>query len=169
MPKIEITDSKGLVQKTGSGVELSSKGLEGVVVSSATTLPFAANSSTSISFSMPAGALVTDFGFVVTEGFIEPDNENATKSVKLGTTAGGTELVASSTVVPKHKTVVVGASTSVLSGTLLVADGAALFDFADASVLYSSTARTLHATFVQGAAAASDAGSVVAYVKYIIV
>ena len=65
MPRITINDTKGLYQDSGVGVVVQSKGMEGVVVSSETTLAAAAGD-TDIEFAMPAGALVTDFGFVVT-------------------------------------------------------------------------------------------------------
>jgi len=167
MPKIEITDSKGLVQKTGSGIELSSKGLEGVVVSSATTLP-ASPDDTDISFSMPAGALVTDFGFVV-KSAVGGGANGGTMSVTLGTAAGGAQLVASTEVAAANETISAGRSMSVLNGVEANVESAAFGSFVTASVLYSSTARTLYARFTQAVGDAAADGQVVAFIKYLII
>ena len=178
MPKVTINDDKGLVQKSGSGTTISNSldidgaatvnatGLEGVVVSGATTLPAAAGN-TDITFAMPAGALVTDFGFAVTSA-VGGGSASGTMTVDLGTSAGGEELLAATTVADANSTIAVGASMSVLNAVEADASGAVFPDFKDASALHSTTARTLTARFTQGTGAAADAGEVHAYVKYII-
>lgn len=173
MPKIEITDDKGLVQKSGSGVVfqssvvLQSSGLEGVVVSAETTLP-AAQGNTDIELELPAGALVTDFGFVVTSA-VGGGGAGSTMTVSVGTDVGEADLVAAVTVVAATKTAEVGTSMSVLNGVVVQGDSAPFGDFVDASVLHSSAARSIHARFAQGAGAAAAAGKVIAFVKYIII
>ncbi len=173
MPKIEITDDKGLVQKSGSGVVfqssvvLQSSGLEGVVVSAETTLP-AAQGDTDIELELPAGALVTDFGFVVTSA-VGGGGNGGTMTVSVGTAAGGQQLVTNTIVLAANATAAVGTSMSVLNGVEVEANSAAFGDFVDASVLHSSTARSIHARFAQGEGAAAAAGKVIAFVKYIII
>ncbi len=167
MPKIEITNDKGLVQKSGSGVVLQSSGLEGVVVSAETTLP-AAQGNTDIKLELPAGALVTDFGFVVTSAVGGGANDG-TMTVSVGTAAGGQQLVTNTIVLAANATAAVGTSMSVLNGVEVEANSAAFGDFVDASVLHSSAARSIHARFAQGEGAAAAAGKVIAFVKYIII
>ena len=65
MPQVKITDAKGLFQQTGTGIVIHSVGAEGVVSTGEQTLAAAA-ANYDLTLDMPAGALVTDFGFVVT-------------------------------------------------------------------------------------------------------
>ena len=167
MPQIELSTSKGLVQKTGTGVDVQSTGLEGVLVSSETSLPTAIGN-TDIQFSMPAGALVTDFGFVVTSA-VGGGGNGGTMTVDLGTSAGGAQLVATAVVADADSTIAAGSSMSVLNAVKADASGAAFGDFKDASVLHSSSARTLTARFAQGAGAAAAIGKVFAYIKYTVI
>lgn len=167
MPKIEITDSKGLVQKTGSGVDVQSVGLEGVIVSAETPIPVETGT-TDVGFSMPAGALITDFGFVVTSA-VGGGAANGTMTVDLGTDAGGQELVAQAGVAAANNTILAGRSMSVLNAVKAVATGAAFGDFVDASPLHSTSSRDLFARFTQGGGAAAAEGKVFAYIKYTVV
>jgi hypothetical protein len=167
MPKIEITDSKGLVQKTGSGVDVQSSGLESVIVSAETAIP-AAQGNTDIKFSMPAGALITDFGFVVTSA-VGGGAANGTMTVDLGTAAGGQQLVAQAEVAAANNTILAGRSMSVLNAVEAVATGAAFGDFVDASPLHSTSSRDLFARFTQGGGEAAAEGKVFAYIKYTVV
>jgi hypothetical protein len=167
MPKIEITNTKGLVQKTGTGVDVQSVGLEGIIVSDETSIPVATGT-TDIAFSMPAGALVTDFGFVVTS-VVGGGVAAGTMTVDLGTTAGGAELVAAAVVADGASTIAAGSSQSVLNAVLADASGAAFGDFVNAAVLHSAATRTITARFEQKVGAAGAIGKVFAYVKYIIV
>ena len=166
MPKIEITKSKGLVQKTGTGVDVQAPGLEGAVVLAETTLA-AAVGNTDVEFELPAGALVTDFGFAVTSD-VGGGAANGTMTVSLGTAAGGTQLVAAAVVADANSTIASGAAMSVLNAVQADASGAAFGDFADASALYSASARTIYARFAQGGGAAAAAGKVIPFVKYMI-
>ena len=167
MPKIEITDLKGLVQKTGSGVDVQSVGLEGVVVSSETSIP-AAVGNTDIKLTLPAGALVTDFGFVVTSA-VGGGAADGTMTVSLGTAEGGAELVAQAVVAAANTTIAAGRSMSVLNAVEAEEGSAAFGDFLDASPLHSTTSRNLFARFTQGAGAAAAEGKVFVYIKYIVV
>ena len=166
MPQVKITDTKGLHQLTGTGIVIQSVGAEGVVSTGEQTLPAAAGNN-DFSFSMPAGALVTDFGFVVTSA-VGGGSSSGTMTVSLGTAAGGGQLVAAAVVANADATIAAGASMSVLNAVEAVATGAPFGDFVDAAPLHSTTARTLHARFAQGTGAAAAAGKVIAYVKYII-
>ena len=167
MPKIEITNTKGLVQKTGTGVDVQTVGLEGVIVSDETELPVAVGN-TDIAFSMPAGALVTDFGFVVTSA-VGGGAADGTMTVDLGTAAGGQQLVAQAVVAAANDTMLAGRSMSVLNAVEAVATGAAFGDFVDASTLHSATARDVFARFTQGDGAAAAEGKVFAYIKYTVI
>ncbi len=167
MPQIQITDSKGLVQQTGTGIDIQSRGMKGVIVSPETSIP-AAVGTTDIAFAMPAGALVTDFGFVVTSA-VGGGAAGGTMDVDLGTAAGGAQLVAAATVADANSTIAAGASQSVLNHVEADASGAAFGDFKDASVLHSVAARTLFARFEQKVGAAAAAGKVHAYIEYMIV
>jgi hypothetical protein len=170
MPKIEITDSKGLVQVTGSGCDIQSKGLRAVIVSAETSIPVAVGN-TDIEFAMPAGALVTDFGFVVTSavGGTDGDGDAGIMTVDLGTTAGGAQLVAAAAVANGDATILAGRSMSVLNKVEAVATGAPFADFVDAAALHSATARTLTARFAQSVGEAAAIGKVHAYVEYTII
>ena len=142
-------------------------GVQATIVSAETTLP-SANGTTDISFALPSGALVKDFGFVVTSQ-VGGGSSGGTMSVKLGTAVGGDELLASATVADGNSTIAVGASMSVLNAVEADASGAAFADFTDAATLYSSTARTIHARFTQASGAAAADGKVIAFVDYIVV
>jgi hypothetical protein len=166
MPQVKITDAKGLFQQTGTGIVIQSVGAEGVVSSGATTIPLAVGN-TDISLSMPAGALVTDFGFVVTSA-VGGGSGSGTMTVSFGTAAGGGQLVAGAVVANSNAILVAGSSMSVLNAVEAVASGAPFADFVDAAALHSSSARTLHARFAQSTGVAAAAGEVIAYVKYII-
>jgi len=167
MPKIQITDSKGLVQSTGSGIDVQSKGMRAVSVSSETSLPVAVGN-TDITFAMPAGALVTDFGFVVTSA-VGGAGDDGTMTVDLGTAAGGAQLVAAAVVADANSTIAAGASMSVVNHVEADASGAAFADFKDAAPLHSAAARTLYARFAQGAGVAAAIGKVHAYIEYTII
>ena len=164
MPQIQITDSKGLVQKTGTGIDIQSAG---VVVSAETSIPTAVGT-TDIELAMPAGALVTDFGFVVTSA-VGGGANTGTMTVDLGTAAGGEELVAAAVVATTNNTIAAGRAMSVLNAVEAVATGAPFADFKDAAPLHSVAARTLFARFEQKVGAAAAIGKVHAYVEYIIV
>jgi hypothetical protein len=167
MPKIEITDSKGLVQKTGSGVDVQSVGLEGVIVSAETSIPVE-EGTTDVRFSMPAGALITDFGFVVTSA-VGGGVANGTMDVSLGTDNDKTNIVAAVTVADSNSVIAAGSSMSVLNAVKADASGAPFGDFVDASVLHSTVERAVTARFEQKVGAAGAIGKVFAYVKYTIV
>ena len=166
MPQVKITDAKGLFQQTGTGIVIESVGAEGVVSTGEQTLAAAA-ANYDLELAMPAGALVTDFGFVVTSA-VGGGGNGGTMTVSLGTSAGGQQLVAQAVVADSNSTIAAGASMSVLNAVEADASGAAFADFVDAAALHSTTARTLHARFTQGTGAAAAAGKVIAYCKYII-
>ena len=167
MPKVTINDTKGLYQESGSGIVVHSKGARGVIVSAETALPVATGN-TDIRFEMPAGALVTDFGFVVTSA-VGGGSGSGTMAVLMGTTAAGGELVASATVADANSTIAAGASMSVINAVEADATGAPFADFVDASALHSTSARNLFARFTQGGGSAAAIGKVIAYIEYIVI
>tara|TARA_R110001592_G_C12982336_1_gene734307 strand:+ start:391 stop:882 length:492 start_codon:yes stop_codon:yes gene_type:complete len=94
MPAIEITDSKGLVQKTGSGIEINSKGAIGTVSSAATSLIATGANTEDISVSVPANALIVDAGVVITTAIALNTGADITCAVGVGA-AGNADLSAS--------------------------------------------------------------------------
>jgi len=167
MPQVKITDTKGLFQQTGTGIVIQSVGAEGVISAGETQLP-TANGNTDVTFAMPANALVTDFGFVVTSAVGGASN-GGTMAVKMGTTAAGGELVAAAVVADANSTIAAGAAMAVSNLVKADASGAAFANFVDASALHSTSARTLYARFTQASGAANAIGKVIPYIKYIIV
>jgi hypothetical protein len=164
--KYKISKKESALSALDGGL-ITGKGIQGTIVSAETTLAAAAGT-TDISFALPAGALVKDFGFVVTSA-VGGGSGGGTMAVKLGTSEGGDELLASATVADSNSTIAAGASMSVLNAVEADASGAAFTDFTDAATLYSATARSVHARFTQGTDAAAADGKVIAFVDYIIV
>ena len=164
--KYKVSQKESALSALDGGL-VTGKGIQGTIVSAETTLAAAAGD-TDISLALPAGALVKDFGFVVTSD-VGGGSASGTMAVKLGTSEGGAELLASATVADANSTIAAGASQSVLNAVEADASGAPFADFKDAAALYSSTARTIYARFTQGTGAAAAAGEVIAFVDYIIV
>jgi hypothetical protein len=167
MPQVKVTDAKGLFQQSGTGVVIQSKGLEGCVVSSETDIPVAVGT-TDISFSMPAGALVSECGIVCTSA-LGGTGASGTVTIDFGTAAGGGQLVADAVVCDANSAMAAGASMS--SSNLVKGDasGAAFANFADASALHSTAARTLYCRVEQKVGVAAAIGKVFAFIKYTIV
>ena len=150
MPKIEITDSKGLVQKTGSGVDVQSAGLCGVVSTDIAIASAAGDNDGTLS--LPARALITEIAVVVTDAFATRDtNDDDTVDLKVGTAVGGGQIIAQPAgnigFVERNNTAVVGSRMSTSSGAKIAAASTA-FTFADGAPLYSDAARTIHPRIV---------------------
>ena len=173
MPKIEITDSKGLVQKTGSGVDVQSAGLCGVVSTDIAIANAAGDNDGTLS--LPARALITEIAVVVTDAFTTRDtNADDTVDLKVGTAAGGGQIIAqpgpNTGFVGRNNTAVVGSRMSTSSGALIAAASTA-FTFADGAPLYSDAARTIHPRIVVVNSALKDAetGAVRVECKYTVI
>jgi hypothetical protein len=123
---------------------------------------------TDISFLMPAGALVTEFGIVCTSE-LGGAGDDGTVTVKMGTTAAGGELVAAAVVCDANSPMAAGASMSTANLVEGDASGAPFANFVDASALHSTTARTLYCRVAQGAGVAPAIGKLFAFIKYTVV
>jgi len=145
MPKIVITDSKGLVQERGSGIEINSAGTK-AVLKKKITLGVTKNISLDSAFKLPAGATITDV-FVVAHDAIRAGNTAGgdALTVGVGTDDPGTNIVAETNLLTQNDVTAVGKASILTAGTKLNAGGAALA-FATGAVLYSSTARTVNIT-----------------------
>lgn len=162
MPKIVITDARGLVQETGSGIEVNSKGVCGVAYSGATAVSATAGN-TDMEISVPANALIMAVGLVCTtvlDGTSNTPNVNLTA----GTAAGGQQYVAS-TVVVSAGSMSVGTSISTDGATAESTNTIALVSNVR---LHNTAARTVHMRVVTSANL-DTAGEVVGFVRYAVI
>ena len=169
MPKLKITDSRGLEQTTGVGVEIESPGLECIKYGAVQSLNAADDYDSSIA--LPAGATITDVG-VVFLTLCTTANTNAADqiAVKVGTTAGGTELIAATDIVERNKSGVAGSIVSVALGNKAETTANAI-SFADAALLRDAAgaARTIHTRLIVEASTLAAAGTARFFVKYVVV
>ena len=169
MPQVKVTDAKGLFQQAGSGLIIESTGAEGVIVSAETDIPVAVSDGPiDISFAMPAGALVTEFGIVCTSA-LGGGSGTGTVEIKMGTSAAGGELVAAAVVCDSNSVMAAGASMSTANLVEADASGAPFANFVDASALHSTAARTLYCRVTQQTGAAAAIGKLFAFIKYTVV
>jgi hypothetical protein len=117
--------------------------------------------------SIPAGAIITDVGCVVTAQLTSDTGSN-TYGFKAGLTAGTTNICAAvaDNLSGASGTVAVGKGISSIAENLASLDGAAVTVVA-AAAAYGAAARTIHATVTQSANAIT-AGTIKFFVKYIV-
>ena len=161
MPKIVITDARGLVQETGSGIEVNSKGVCGVAYSGATAVSATAGN-TDMEISVPANALIMAVGLVCTTALDGSEN-SPNVNLTAGTAAGGQQYVAD--------TVVSAGSMSV--GTSISTDGATAESTNTIALvsnvrLHNTAARTVHMR-VATSEDLDAAGEVVGFVRYAVI
>ena len=149
-------------------VAAGAKGVQGTIVSSETSVPVAVGNTDITVGTLPAGALITDAGFVVTS-VLGGGSGGGTVTVSIGTTEGGAELVAGVAVCDSNSSAAAGSSQSVLNAVEADASGAPFGDFKDAATLYSASARAVYVRFAQGTAVAGAIGKVICFVNYTIV
>ena len=169
MPKLKITDSRGLEQTTGVGVEIESPGLECIKYGAVQSLNAADDYDSSIA--LPAGATITDVGVVfLTICTTANTSGNDQIAVKVGTTAGGTELIAATDIVERNKSGVAGSMQSVALGNKAETTANAM-TFADAALLRDAAgaARTIHTRLIVENATLATAGTARFFVKYVVV
>ena len=143
------------------------KGIRGTAVSAATSVPVAVGN-TDISVALPAGALISDMGFVVTSA-LGGTGASGTVTVSAGTSEGGAELIVAVEVCDANSAAAAGSSMSALNAVEADASGAPFADFVDAAALYSSTARSVYMRFAQGTGVAAAIGEVIVFCDYTIV
>jgi len=169
MPKVKITDSRGLEQTTGTGVEIESPGLECIKYGAVQSLAAADDYDSSIN--LPAGATITDVGVVFLTVCTTANNSgNDQIAVKVGTSAGGTQLVAATDIVERNKSGVAGSIVSVALGNKAETTANAI-SFADAALLRDAAgaARTIHTRLIVEASTLAAAGTARFFVKYVVV
>ena len=145
MPKITISDNKGLVVEGGSGVTVLSKGLNCCLVGSELALSAANDYDTD--FNLPAGALIVDAGIRVTDAFTTDNNGSDVVNYNLGTNTGGTpysNIIGAAAIAADNKTIAINTMQTVSAANKLEA-GSAAIAFVDEAALYSATARTVRA------------------------
>ena len=172
MPKIVITDSKGLVQQPGSGIDIQSAGMLGVVRNDITLV--AGPGDIDGTFTLPAGALITEIALVTTDSF-QAGNANNDDTVQLmvGLSAGAGEIIADpgaaseNGFVERNGVAPVGSRMSTSSGAKMETNSTA-FTLTGAS-LYSATARTIHHRIRVDNTALQATGAVRLECKYTII
>ena len=166
MPKIVISDSQGLVQKTGTGVEVNSAGVKAVLKNRVTFGTDVTQNLDSV-FSLPAGALITDV-FVVAHAALATAG-GGTFTVSLGTVGVGLiDLVAATNLIGNGAATTAGEAAILSAGTKIEgAAGAALAVAADAN-LYSSTARSVTLRASSAGAALATGGDATVGIEYTI-
>ena len=162
MPKVVVTDTKGLHQVTGTGVE----GLEAIKFSSKITVGATQTNYDTAAISIPANALITDLGYICVDAL--DSDTGTTLTFSFGTAAGGAQLVAATQLNQTNTDIAAGVIQSLQLGNVPHASGAAIPYKADAAY-FSATARDIFMRVTVGGANMSNAGSVTAFVKYCIV
>ena len=169
MPSVKITDTRGLEQSTGTGVIVESPGLECVKYGAIQSLNAADDYDSTIN--LPAGATITDVGVVFLTVCTTANNSgNDQIAVKVGTSAGGTQLIAATDIVERNKSGVAGSIVSVALGNKAETTANAI-SFADAALLRDAAgaARTIHTRLIVEASTLATPGTARFYVKYVVV
>jgi hypothetical protein len=181
MVKVVVDDAKGLVQSAGGGLTLSNNvtgtaaagGIEFVKYGAVQSLNDADDYDDEIA--LPAGAMITDVG-VQFLTLCKTANNGATDilSLKVGLSAGGTEIVDNTAVggiLIQNKTGVAGSMTSVSSGLKAEAAQPAALLFVPACLMRdpAGAARSIHTRLVNATSALATPGTARTFVKYIII
>ena len=168
MVKVVVNDTKGLVQYGGqTGLEINNtvtgesqaKGMEFVKYGAVQSLNAANDYDDEIT--LPAGATITDIGIQFLT-ICKTANVGASDklAVKVGYSAGGTDLINDIEILIQNKTAPAGSGQSVALGNK-IEDGGLLRDAAGA-------ARSIHTRFIVETRALATAGTARFYIKYII-
>ena len=143
------------------------KGVELCEYSAATAIPVAQQNNDLWSVSLPANALITDVGYVVSGNNVNAAS-SGTITFSFGTSSGGGELVTAVQVNQTASDLANGVAQFASLGNLPHASGAAIA-FTPAAPLFGTTARTIYMRVTIGGAVLADAnGKVSLVVKYII-
>ena len=173
MPNTTISDSRGLVQRSGSGLNLENAanvtgaGIESVKYSASTSTG-TATGNVDVSVEVPVGALITDIGFICTEAINCAGASTLTLTV--GTSAGAADVLASKQVNATGTDVLAGAIASAALGNSLTVGGDPFAAILPAQLLYNAAvAETLHMRLAIAGAVLDGAGAFRMYVKYIVI
>lgn len=117
---------------------------------------------TAVTVDLPSSALILNVGLVFPT--LIDVGAAGTVSFKVGTAAAGAEICANKQI-NDTADIVAGASTNVNSANKAQASGNAL-TFADAAVLYSDDARTIHGTYTVGGNNLVSATNAIFFIQY---
>ena len=158
MPKIVRNNARGLFQKAGKG----SAGIESVEMSALTTSSTAAGNA-DVTVTCPAGAVITDVGFVAVTLFDVGTNNI---SFSCGVGSGGNDIVAVTQINQANADIAAGTAISVKSANLVHGSGGAIA-FKNAAPLHSASERTIGFR-ITNSGTQTSAGTFRAYIKYVI-
>ena len=143
------------------------KGVELTEYGTATALPVA-QGNTDLSVSIPANALITDIGLMVSSANVNADSGTTISVRSDGAAASGQGFIAATQVNQTNSDLANGACIWVSAGNIFHASGNPIA-FAPAATLFSTSARTVYMRVAVGGADLADAnGKVSLVVKYII-
>ena len=178
MVKVVVNDNKGLVQYGGqSGLEIGNAitgaagatGVEFIKYGAVQSLNAANDYDDELV--LPAGAMITDISVVFLTLCATADTADDKVAVKVGFSAGGTDLINDIEVLIRNKTAVAGAMQSIVLGNKVEASSTVFPAFADAELLRDAAgaARSIHTRFVVEDAALGTPGTARSFVKYIVI
>ncbi|MBP04969.1 MAG: hypothetical protein CMA72_09335 [Euryarchaeota archaeon] len=153
MPKVVITNSKGLVQETGTGFEPNTSGLARVFWTATTTLNAVGANDVEMTLTQPANTVITDMGWVFDTNQIAGTSGNS--KIKFGTADDGAELVALTDIMSSATATAAGSGIS-LSG--LRSEGDAALVVVNSAPMYTATARTVFIRIENSAAVTAGEG-----------
>ena len=167
MPKIEITNAKGLVQVTGSGIDVQSPGTKSVV-KKRFTIPTAGTPSIDQAVTLPAGAVITDV-FAISHAALQTNAAGGSAlTVGVGTNDPATNIVAATNVLADNDTTSADEAAILTAGTKLDATSGVALAFATGAVLHSTTARSINLTVAVVGAAMVAGGDLTVGLEYTI-
>jgi len=170
-----INDQKGLSTEQGSGLTIQNDvvgegaGIEYVKSGIIQTLAAPADYDSSID--LPAGAMITDIGVRCTFA-TKTANTGAgdVVTLKIGTSAGGTQIVNDLTLLAQNEEAVAGRAVSVQMGNKFQSGGTALaFVAGDTCLLHSDTARTIHTRLIVKDTTLVSIGDMQVFLKYVVI
>jgi hypothetical protein len=143
------------------------KGVELCKYTAATAIPVATQNNDLWSVALPANALITDVGYMISGADVNAGS-GTTLSIAIGDATGTGDIVAAVQVNQTSSDLANGVSQSVAAGNLPHASGAAL-GFAPAAPLFATAARSVFLRVTVGSTVLVDANGLLSlFVKYII-
>ena len=142
-------------------------GASGIVFSDAGDVNGTNAATTDYSVTVPAGALVTDLGFICTTQM--DCAAGSTITVGFGFSAGAADVITGVQVNNTGSDVAVGTAPSVLAANLATASGTGFGTFQPAIALHSATAKTYHMRITIGGQTMTDGGAVRMFARYTVV
>lgn len=168
MPKIEITNAKGLVQVTGSGIDVQSPGTKSVVKKRFTIPADGTTPSLDQAVTLPAGAVITDV-FAISHAALQTNAAGGSAlTVGVGTDDPATDIVAATNVLANGDTTSADEAAILTAGTKLDAASGVALAFATGAVLHSTTARSINLTVTVVGAAMATGGDLTVGLEYTI-